>query len=356
MKTSTLPLELAAALCDRLGIAGYVAVSAEELPEPEAQAVAQGFAPMGQTADLHALVFQPGFFPRPIGLPDLSRAGWRLSRALDSPSVVVLSHIDNGTVRCVTDKSDAIFACDRSTWAVDVARIPGGVVFTVEPADPDRPPQPMVAVWQPPDAPITAVVLVQRLTANVLDAQLLPQDLVPAEQLDPWLHGFLRAQLSLTDPLEVWMAAARCWRWTDPPGDPRPYIEWARTLGSGYAQRIQSLAAARSRQAEEGLDCLLEYAEPEVSEWCAAVDSIALDRDGLQGVRTLLLKILNPIDLLELQEAVEDLDAVGASLPAVFAAWPAADPEAARRAWLAEPEAWWTAHEHERANEGWEDD
>lgn len=356
MKSNAQQLQLAADLCDRLGIPGYIPVSAETLPLPEPQQTAQGFAPAPAHGDLQALVSLATFNPLPMGLPELKRAGWELSRALDSPSVVVLERADDCPVQCLTEQVSAIYQCDPKTWAVDFARIPDWVVFAPQQAEPDTPPLPMVALWQQPGAPITAVVLAQRLAETILDAKPLPEELLPAQQSDPWLHSVVKAQLSLADPLEVWMATARCWRWADPPCDPRPYIDWTHSLGTAYARRIQSLAAARARLAEEGLDGLLEYAESEDSAWCAAVDSIALERDGLQGVRTLLLKLLDPTDVLELQEALDDLDVVGASLPAVFAAWPAADPEAARRAWLAEPDAWWTAHEHERANVGWEEE
>jgi hypothetical protein len=317
---------------------------------------AQGWAPALAAVDLSDLLLREDFDPRPVGLPELERAGWQLSRAQHPPSVVVLQRSDGASVRSVTAISPAVALCTGSIWAIDFSRAAAAVVFCADPLPGESQHTSAVILQQDAGGTVTASVLARRLAVSLLVAGVLPKALWPPEGIDPWLHEVVRNLLVAPDPLDVWNAAARCWRWADPPIDPGPYIAWARKHGAEYANRIEAIAAARARLAEARLDNLLEDADADADDWRFAVDALGLERDGLQGVRLLLRNVVGQGNLVELNAALEDLDRLGRAVPLTLSAWPASDAEAARRAWLAEPAEWWTAHESARASEGWGDE
>ncbi len=345
MSNSNLPNPLDAAALAALGLADFDVVGADLAPGAPSTHVDQGrVAPAAVAASLSLaqLLEMPDLLQlTPLGLPGVEAYGWQVHRGVDTEFVLYVQRLDNHTSadpvglpaeRVCNYGADGQFLDLRNTDRPLVLRS-GSQALLVQVAN---------------DRATSFHALAQPLpTATMPD--LTPPALQWASATDTWLTGQVDTLLASRDPINALSAAAMTYRFVEGgplSTDPPPALAWARQIESSQWARLEALLAHRAERLHDRLEALAEHVD-DTKDWCTAVERVLAGRAQLAGCRELMQLQYPP---LVLDASLAPLDRLGQLLVAALPPWPVQNGEDSRRAWLADPDAWWTQYEAERAN------
>lgn len=334
---------LSSADLDALGLAGFVQNCAELAPAPPTESIAQGrgaVALIASVLSLAELVAHPTIAFAELGLPGLAEEGWTVEREHNHPYVLWLRRGDGAVI-----EPPPQLAADRSLDLRD-----RGLILDL------RGCQPILGLRSGARG---LVIQVSADTAQAFHALSQPFGLEPMPELRPdvsqwvspsdaWLVAHLCELAASRDPTDGLVSAAMTYRWHDGPGfvaEEPPAVKWVRTLDPALTARIERLLVSRADQLAEQLAALADDPSDDPA-WRAAMDRQFVERAYLEGSRRLLGQ---HGALPALDAALSAVDRFGRLLVAALPAWPVSDGELARRAWLADADSWWSAHEAERA-------
>ncbi len=334
---------LSFAQLDALGLAGFDESCAELAPPLPVEQIAQGRAVTTlavATLTLAELAAHPATQFAELGLPRLSEVGWTVEREQSHPFLLYVWRSDGASIqpaaqlaaeRCL-DLGEKGQLLDLRGRRQPLALRSGAHGLVIQVGDD------MARSFHAVLQPLTVAPM------PVLQPPLM-QWLSPS---DTWLTAHLTASGASTDPAHSLAAAAMTYRWRDGPGfvaEVPGAVKWVRVLDPQLVVRLERVLTTRVEQLADQLKALADDPSADPA-WRAAMDRQFAERASLEGSRRLLGQ---NGDLPVLDAALMSVDRLGRLLVAALPPWPATDPELARRAWLADPDAWWSQHEAERA-------